>query len=214
MTGLSEEIFFGDMDQLNHICDKIDQDQLQIISKLFSFSNKPPNSLRTYFQFIILPNLYMDQRQIKNDLAQLINNLYIIKSIIIPKKLLARELVCNSIYYIVQTGTERTSGISLSINSQSRSKEVFIQIIPEGILFYNDFNIFVNNKQINKSELLFNSYLKVPISSEEDQISFQNSPVDLFFFQALVYKPIPQKHVETSIRTELKFLIISQMAKL
>ena len=113
MAALSKEIFFGDMDPLNHICDKIDQDQLQIISKLFAFSNKPPNSLRTYFQFIILPNLYNYQRQIENDLAQLIDSPNIIKSKIIPEKLLALELICNSFYYMVQTGTKRTSEISL-----------------------------------------------------------------------------------------------------
>ena len=35
-------------------------------------------------------------------------------------------------------------------------------------------------------------------------LSFFSNSLFFFFFQVLVYKPILQKHVETSIRTKLK----------
>ena len=68
-----------------------------------------------------------------------------------------------------------------------QKKEIFIQVIPNGLFSYPSLRVLLNNEPIEEDQIVFNSYVKIN-NMHKVKISFQNCPIKLIFIQILFQK--------------------------
>lgn len=132
---------------------------METLAKLFSIESKHPKGQKMYFQNILIPSLFKNDQNIKEEFSELIDNLYIISEQIKPKKIFTNEFTNSSIHYVQfkNDSNDQLGEISIKFTSKCQNKEAYLQVIPEGVLHLHDLQIILNGKLIKKDQLYFNS---------------------------------------------------------
>ena len=96
-----QDLQYANLKELNDIFFKISDDTMKTLSQLFSIDASNVCSQKMYFQNIIIPFLYTNCINIKDDFLELIDNLNIFQEQIKPKKFFGYKLLDNSFKYIL-----------------------------------------------------------------------------------------------------------------
>lgn len=172
---------------INNDIKKLDKTSIATFSKLFNIQGNP-EAQRSYLVNILIPSLFSNDKLIKDSILNLIDIIDIIDAQIIPKEFPNLTIINNSIYHIQLKNANEKKSKEFDININSKSnKKIFLQIIPDGLLLIPDFQILENGKQIDKKQLLFNSYLPLN-DSGKISLTFLKAPQKLFFLNVLIYK--------------------------
>lgn len=192
------------LSELNSILCTIDDDFIKTLAKLFSIQPNNPTSQRLYFQNIFIPQLYSDIPNIKDFFSELADNLEIIKKQIKPKKIFTRELISNSFHHFIIHDELKPESFTITLQEIKIKKiEVFMQIIPDGLLNNSNIQVLINGNNIKKYQKYFNSYFRIQYSDNIINLSFRKCPYKIIFLQVLHYRNLSQKQIETYFRTKL-----------
>ena len=134
MNEFVDEPTVEQLSKINKIIQSLDDDFIIIISKLFEIRRDTVNSQRSYIQNFILPKLCLNYHRIIDDFLDIINHLDIIEKQISPKEMINSQFI-GSTFHCIQIQNDEPKEIQINIPNQNQNKIIYIQIIPEGLLY-------------------------------------------------------------------------------
>ena len=186
----------------NNAIDHFDDETVTLLADLFSIHKKDVTSQRNHIKNFISSELNLQNRLIKNDFLDIFENLDIIQNQIKPKNMINLRFNKRS-FYIIQATDQEQEDILINLSSLDLNETIFLQIIPDGLLNFPDFQISENEKTIDHNKLINNSYLRLRNKSERIQLTFRNFPQNLFFVQVLFYKKMTNNELFQLFRDKL-----------
>lgn len=134
---------------LNNLIDHLDDESFAILAELFSIDNGNIASQRGYIKNIIVPKLYVHNKQIINDFSEIIENIDIIENQL-KLPIMFNQRFLNKSFYTVQAISNMAENITITISGQNKNKLTYAKIIPEGLLSFKDYNRGVNRRKMSK----------------------------------------------------------------
>ena len=159
--------------ELNDLVKNLSDESVSILGTIFSIERNNIDSQRSYFKNIILPKLYLNDKQILYSLLDLFNNLDLIQKQIKPKAFFNLNFL-NSNFMNIQIKNNQTEDIYIPISAQNKSKTIYLQIIPDGLIFCPDFLIFENDVQVANNQIYLHSYIQLKNNKSKIKITLKN----------------------------------------